>query len=396
VDVTVLEASSRTGGRTWTRDTLGVPVDMGASWIEGADHNPTMSIVRSAGIRTVVSEDDVAVYADGDRVADADISNALRRFGGALERARAWAEDVPDTDPSLDRALRSTGTDLRRADGLLQLAAVSELDDECAASAAELSAWNYDSDDALDGDFLLLPGGYVQVVKQLATGLEIEHEVEVTRIRSRASGGALVTARDGREWSADRVVVAVPLTQLRELRFVPALPAAHRTSMYRLGMGTFNKVALRFDERFWPDVDTVAIGDRRSIVREWLNMERVVGEPVLLGLAGGDAGRWVEAHDDRTVRRRVLAEMSRAAGVAVPDPTGIDIQRWGSEPFIGGSYSYRPPGASMADHAALAEPIDVHVALAGEATDPEFPSTVHGAIRSGRRAARDVLRARVN
>src|SRR5215831_18028108 len=38
--VTVLEARNRLGGRTWTDDSLGAPLDLGGSWVHGVDGNP--------------------------------------------------------------------------------------------------------------------------------------------------------------------------------------------------------------------------------------------------------------------------------------------------------------------------------------------------------------------
>ena len=38
--VTVLEARDRLGGRTWTDDSLGAPLDLGGSWVHGVEGNP--------------------------------------------------------------------------------------------------------------------------------------------------------------------------------------------------------------------------------------------------------------------------------------------------------------------------------------------------------------------
>ncbi len=97
---------------------------------------------------------------------------------------------------------------------------------------------------------------------------------------------------------------------------------------------------------------------------------------VALGVAAcGDAGS-----DART----------GGAGRAV---TGMVRTDWLRDPFAGGSYSFHPVGSSPADRAALAAPGPQGVFWAGEATDLAFPSTVHGAVRSGRRAAAEALDA---
>jgi monoamine oxidase len=52
-EVTVLKARDRIGGRAWTSDALGPPIDLGASWIQGTTDNPLVPLARDAGLRLV-------------------------------------------------------------------------------------------------------------------------------------------------------------------------------------------------------------------------------------------------------------------------------------------------------------------------------------------------------
>ncbi len=66
-DVTVLEARSRIGGRLWTdRSWPGVALDLGASWIHGADGNPIAKLADEFGIETIVSLLDANTLYDTD------------------------------------------------------------------------------------------------------------------------------------------------------------------------------------------------------------------------------------------------------------------------------------------------------------------------------------------
>lgn len=56
VDVTVLEARDRVGGRTWTVDAAGVPVDLGATWLHGTDGNPLVDVADFAGLGLIASD----------------------------------------------------------------------------------------------------------------------------------------------------------------------------------------------------------------------------------------------------------------------------------------------------------------------------------------------------
>ncbi len=71
--------------------------------------------------------------------------------------------------------------------------------------------------------------------------------------------------------------------------------------------------------------------------------------------------------------------------------TGALITRWRHDPWALGSYSFLARGARIDDRKALGAPVGDRVFFAGEATEPDKPSTVHGAVMSGRRAAREIL-----
>lgn len=109
----------------------------------------------------------------------------------------------------------------------------------------------------------------------------------------------------------------------------------------------------------------------------------------------------MSGHLDR--RAFLLAALGLAlAGVgACGGRSGTDARRvagmlrtdWLADPFARGSYSFHAVGSGPADRRVLATPGPAGVFWAGEATDADAPSTVHGAVRSGRRAAAEVMEA---
>lgn len=83
-----------------------------------------------------------------------------------------------------------------------------------------------------------------------------------------------------------------------------------------------------------------------------------------------------------------------------PRPTGSTIaplafarSRWASDPFALGSASFTPAGVQASARDALAAPVDGRLFFAGEATDADAPGTMSGALRSGTRAAEELLAA---
>lgn len=74
-------------------------------------------------------------------------------------------------------------------------------------------------------------------------------------------------------------------------------------------------------------------------------------------------------------------------------PAAFARSSWSTDPFALGAASFTPVGTQATARDALAEPIDDRLFLSGEATDSEAPGTMAAALRSGERAAEQLLRA---
>src|SRR4051794_16141736 len=78
--VTVLEARNRLGGRLWTDESLGVPCDLGGSWIHGADTNPLTNWCATLGIALAYTPDENRfVYTNGQFQARSQVERAAHR-----------------------------------------------------------------------------------------------------------------------------------------------------------------------------------------------------------------------------------------------------------------------------------------------------------------------------
>jgi monoamine oxidase len=158
-------------------------------------------------------------------------------------------------------------------------------------------------------------------------------------------------------------------------------------------MGVLNKIFLQFDEVFWDDtVDWIGIvpPDGLDPWVDWVTIGRTDDVPVLLGFAAGDFGRRVDTMGDEEAVASALATL-RSAHPDAPEPVDALVTRWGADEFARGSYSFAAVGSDPSMRDDLATPVGEQVYLAGEATSREHPSTVHGALLSGRRAAEQVL-----
>lgn len=78
---------------------------------------------------------------------------------------------------------------------------------------------------------------------------------------------------------------------------------------------------------------------------------------------------------------------------AGPAPVSVARSTWSTDPFARGAASVTPVGTQPSAREALSEPIEGRLFLAGEATDAERPGTTGAALRSGIRAAEELLDA---
>ena len=211
VEVVVLEARDRLGGRTWTRDVGGVPVDLGASWIHTPVGNPMSALADLAGVTRSLA-DPVAQLAllsgwDGDTgawLSAAEIGYPLlltQIFEGALPDLRAELGPGASVEDAIASFLATRGESeaiLRRAAyGIRTLAEQFE-----SGTTTDLSLdWFGNAAIAYGGEDVFPDGGYRRLVAFLAEGLDVRTERVVTSIAHDAAGVTVTTGEESFEGS---------------------------------------------------------------------------------------------------------------------------------------------------------------------------------------------------
>jgi monoamine oxidase len=303
-DVVVVEARDRIGGRihTVSDKKWPFPIELGPSFVWQSGQTSLDEDLTRLGVST----------APFGRVAEtrtpAGVVVRVPDTGPkAVAAALAWAVKQP-ADLSVARALADSGasklsttdadTGVSDTDWLNhEIAAVLNL--QAGASVDLQSAW-YTSTDKGAADDRIVLGGFVNLVKDVADGIDVLNSSVVTRLAYSEKGVSLRLGT-GESLGADRVVVTIPLGVLKTevMEFAPPLPFAHRGAIAALGVGTLDKVWLQFDQPFWdteaPLWSTVG-GDRDFKV--WINMVPITGEPVLMGLVAAESALRLAEVDD--------------------------------------------------------------------------------------------------
>jgi|SaaInlV_100m_DNA_2_1039680.scaffolds.fasta_scaffold15499_2 monoamine oxidase len=398
-DVIVVEGRDRPGGRIWTDHSLGTPVDLGAAWIHGdSSQNPLMKMAHQYGLSTQATDwEETWLFDIGyGEIEDETYEEILRKSASILEQLydrQSGAASSRSMADALAPIFKNLSGDpiIKRG---IQWWLASTIEAEYASNLDELSFKHWNMDDAYRGDDVVVSGGYSQIVNRLVEGLNIKYGHVVNKI-SQTLDKVMVTTDQG-VIQCDQAVVTLPLgvLQKNKVEFEPGLTDEKITSIGRLGMGTLNKIALRFSKRFWPE-DAYVLGLLNSSTEnliEYLPMTPYSGEPVIVGLSHGRHARSLEAVKKEDVVEQALRDLKFMFGSATPTSAVESVvTAWYSDEFSGGSYSSIPPGASFADYRTLAKPLGERIFFAGEATHATYPGTVHGAYLSGERAANEIV-----
>jgi len=295
--VTIVEGRGRIGGRVHTDTSLGVPVELGAGWIHGDDGNPLTDLAERFGVERLVSDtENIKIYdAEGEEVD----TGALEEVQDALSSiADGFDGDNTDLGEIIDDALEDLdGTDLRLARYVI--ATVVEHDE--ATDYGTLSTETFEVGEEFDGDDVVVPTGYIDLLSPLADDLDIVLDTAVTYV-GYGDRDVVVEFEDGGSMDADVVIVTVPLGVLKagSIEFEPALPGDKSDAIERLGMGVLDRIVLSYDKVFWDD-DAVLIGhvaEEPGYFVEWQNLSAATGQPIISGFNAGSVAARIEALSD--------------------------------------------------------------------------------------------------
>jgi monoamine oxidase len=382
VQVTVLEARERVGGRAWTVDGAGVPVDQGATRLHGTDGNPLVDVADFAGLGLIASDPAAAALLATAGALDED---AVEAAFGRYDRLLAELVGLRDRlgpSASVADALGAAGWDA--GDEAVRLLLHAELEVTSAADVDRLALATLLAGGRLPGDDVLVLEGLGTVVAGLADDADVRFGEVVEHVEQLPDGVRVTTTAGVHE--AERAIVTLPLGVLASgtVRFDPALPDAVLDAAQALDPGELTTVAVRLDEPLLPagaEFASVA-----ADVGTWAVLDDSVEAPLLVGWAvGATAARLPE--DDATVVRDALGALARGLRVAAPEPRWFAVARWGDDPFARGARSFVPAGVDPAVRAVLGGAVSDRLLLAGEASSTEWPATVHGALASGEREA---------
>jgi monoamine oxidase len=395
--VTLIEARDRVGGRIHTLPAIdgGLPVELGAEFIHGLPPE-LIDLVDEAGLTRFELEGDYRCYRQG-RIGPCDDQREVGQVFDQLGNLQ-----LPDDSPDLSfhefAVLRGFSSEVTAwASNYVEGFNAADADRISVLSLAKQQA----AEDAISGDRVFrVVEGYAQLPaflerRFLQAGGELLLSAPVRSVDWQP--GRVEVATLGRIFQASAAILTLPLgvLQAKSVSFTPE-PGILETAG-RLIMGPAARIVYEFDRGFWStfrslDGLSFLLAPQATPPTWWTTNPK----PSSL-LTGWMAGRRV-----RNVQMDELPETGLATLAAFLDSSPSDLRRhllrchlhdWQLEPHTLGAYTYVPKGAIHASD-ELSVPVERTLFFAGEHTDTSGHwGTVHGALRSGYRAARQVLEA---
>jgi len=410
LSVALLEARSRIGGRIWTRHRRDspVPIELGPEFVHGRN-DVLFEIAREAGLLIARLP---AVHAEISASGWRRSKDYWRRFEKITQKMRSSGKDRSVAE-FLKSRRRMPGAQKEFVSSLIEGYDAAFLDR--ASEHALSTAGEPLSDPEEVAQFRVL-SGYDAVAKWLWNRIDGRRRVRtlfsspVRRIQWKRGHVAVFT--DSKRVRGRRAIITLPVGVLKAPSGVPGAvdfdpePPTVRRALQNLEMGKVVKLLLRFREPFWKESkkyewvqskggEEIAFFHRADAAFPTWWSAAPAEVPMLTGWAGGPAARVLEPLPRALVLQRALETLESFFGTSRRRLERLivahDHHDWNADPFSRGAYSYVAVGGASSP-ALLARPVQDTLFFAGEATERDQSGTVPGAIASGRRAAKLILK----
>ncbi len=413
--ISIIEARNRAGGRVFTDPTAKIPIELGAEFLHGLDPE-IWEPVQQHNLKITEVDGDNWCFHEGKL-------GPCNFFGDVEKILKKMTDEPPDRSflRFLAREFPNPKHDPRLEEAKAH--ARSYVTGFNAADPGKVSvnwlAQEMEAEKRIEGDRAFrISQGYRALTEILLRRLQrvnapVNFNSVAETIRWRRGQVEISGRKSGKQFhlAASHALITVPLgvllaqpRQKGALRFHPSLPASKKKALEKLAMGHVMRVTLHFQRRFWENIQppdskkTLAnlsfmFSDDEWFPTWWTQMP--IKLPVITGWAPFRSADKLSGHPPKFVIEKALGTLSQLMQVPMKDIREMLRQayfhNWQNDPFSRGAYSYVKVGGKNAPR-ILGKPVDQTLFFAGEATNiAGHTGTVHGAIASGIRAAREIL-----
>ncbi|MDX2305028.1 MAG: NAD(P)/FAD-dependent oxidoreductase [Microscillaceae bacterium] len=393
IDVQIIEASDRWGGRIWSeKGFYNFAIERGAEEIHGAN-SVWYQLIQNYGFHCA------EYYEERD---DYFLIEGLLRSESELEDDQDLQKVFALWDELEGYQANPTQT---LADFLLEKSvppatkyiAEAFLEAEYGASVGKINLQSFleihRKWQSGEQNFMLTQASQTEVLEKIFENILPDIQLnQVVREIDYQAEQIIIHCKSGQSYQADKVLLTVPVSILKTdlIRFKPTLPQTKQLAIEHIPMDTGMKIMLKFTQAFWPDDMGSLYGP--GLIPEFYTSAKD-NTPILTAYIMGDKARQLSEMGQEKIITQALGELGQLfhRGITRQELEDYRIADWGKEPYIQGAYSH--PGLNTEYHRkVLATPLDHKLYFAGEATnDQGQAATVQGAIESAYRAVLEIL-----
>ncbi|KAG8136449.1 hypothetical protein E2320_005029, partial [Naja naja] len=387
LDVVVLEARDRVGGRTYTVRNKHVKyVDLGGAYV-GPTQNRVLRLSKELGLETYkVNEVEHLI----------DHVNIPNEAPWKAPHAEEW--DKITMEQLLNKvcwtnAAKRLGTLFVNVDVTSEPHEVSALwflwyVKQCGGTTRIFSTTN-------GGQERKFIGGSGQISEKIMEylGKRVKLEKPVTYI-DQTGGNIIVETLDHEKYEAQYVISAIPPGLSLKIHFNPPLPSMRNQMINRIPMGSVIKCIVYYKDTFWKKKDycgSMIIEDEGAPIGLALDDTKPDGSfPAIIGFILARKCRRLINLTKEERKTQICELYAKVLGTQEAlHPVHYEEKNWCEEQYSGGCYTaYFPPGIMTQYGRILREPVG-RIFFAGTETASEWSGYMEGAVQAGERAARE-------
>ncbi|KAF8131276.1 amine oxidase [Mycena galopus ATCC 62051] len=412
-DFLIVEARDELGGRLRSKqfgaEGRSATIELGANWIQGTQEgngpaNPILNLARKHGLEAAESDfyDSMATYDETGVVDYLDIFNKAVADYTTLTVAGGARVQRKQVDSTCRTGYSIIGSKPRTPHEMVseyymfdwEYAQTPEQTSWIASSWANNFTYDVDQGGFSDGNlFSIDQRGFKHFIQAEArTFLTPEQTLLNATVRNIAhsADGVVVTLANGTSISAEYAITTFSLGVLQndDVLFEPPLPTWKQEAIQSMTMGTYTKIFLQFEDKFWFDTQFALYADRergRYPVWQGLDLKEFLpGSGIVFATVTGDYSERIEAMSDAEVQVEVLEVLQTMfPNTTIPTPTAFFFPRWFSDPLYRGSFSNWPSGFVSPHHTNIRANIGKRLWFSGEGTSQKYFGFLHGAYFEG-------------
>lgn len=419
--VLLLEARDRVGGRVYTKYfDDGSYVDLGGAWV-GPTQDKIYALAKEFGVQTFPTYDE---------------GKSTLLFNGKIKRYKGLIPPLPiGSLLSLDFAIKrmnklSKTVDLEspwktpNAAYYDSMTLATWMDKQMSFKTAKImfklaaeSIWAADPNEismlhalfytksGKDLDTLMnvkngaqeerLVGGASQPALRLAETFKENIRLNSVVRQITQEGNQVIVKGDGFEFTAKKVVVALPPILAGKINYSPMMPANREQLTQRMPMGVVCKTYAIYDKPFWREdgLNGLSATNEGYTTVTFDNSPKDGSQGIMMGFVLGNQAKAFANLSAEERKASILDSFVKFYGEKARNPIMYLDHSWAEEEFTRGCYAgLMPTGVWTSVGKALRKPVG-NIHWAGTETSDIWNGYIDGAIRSGERVAKEILTA---